>query len=126
MEFNTNKTMPLSITKVVKLSENDIDDIIVGAIEGGIGYWGYVSPSSKVGKPADEPTSQWCTTTLLAGGTVFIQDNEEPEVYELTLEGLMKGIKWYMEKHDDDMDNWDASSYDCIVQYGMFDKVVFG
>jgi hypothetical protein len=126
MEFTSNVVCRIDIPRVY--AEKDIDDIMVGAIEGGINYWGYVTPATKKGKPSDEATSQWCTKLLLEGGTVYIGDVEDKdELFQLTLEGLIKGIEInHRERARSNPDQYDAEDYDCIIQYALFGRLVYG
>lgn len=120
-----------TILTPIDYSENDIDNIMVGAIEGGINYWGYVKKMPE-GKPPYAPKSQWCTRTLLDGGSITIGDTEmggpedEEETWTLDLVKLEKGIGKYNSLHSTNKDDYDAGSYDCIIQYALFDKLVFG
>jgi hypothetical protein len=117
-----------SVALVKAITEADVENIMVGAIEGGINEWGYILPISKKGKPADEPTSTWCARLILDGGEVFIGDIEDDEEkWVLTKNGLMKGIQDNITKRSStDMEQYDADDYDCIIQYALFDKLVFG
>ena len=53
---------------------------------------------------------------------------EEDEKYELTLEKLLNGIKLNTENRPDDcdIDDGDANTMDCIIQYGLFGDIIFG
>lgn len=115
-------------TVQANITAQDVDYILCGAIEGGINYWGYVVRDEN--KPAGVPVSEWATTQLLAGKSITIADVEMEafEPTELTLEKLLNGIQMNMARrpHDCDLDNADADTYDAIVQYALFDSLVFG
>ena len=65
---------------------------------------------------------------LEGGGSIWFEDAEEDEKYELTLEKLLNGIKLNVENRPDDcdIDDGDAETMDCIIQYGLFSDVIFG
>lgn len=57
----------------------------------------------------------------------FIDAEDADEMYELTLEKLLKGIRLNAEQrpHDCDLENGDAITMDCIIQFALFDDVIF-
>jgi hypothetical protein len=80
-------------------------------------------------KPYSEPNSTWAVKLLLDGSSVLFYDRENPaDAYELTLTGLIKGIQKNLEERpfSCDKENWDAEDCDCIVQYALFNEIVFG
>lgn len=115
------------------LTEEDIETIIVNGLEGGIGYWAGLDNTGEAWEaiPKDEPYSTWATKILLEGGTVKLYDVEDAEDdtdWTLTLDKIIKGFELnYKERpHDNDIENGDATTYDCIIQYAIFGEVVFG
>ena len=118
-------TVAVSITR--NITASDVESIMVGAIEGGINYWGYVLPESKKDKPADEPTSTWVTQLLLSGVNVYFGDVEDDdERFTLDKDKLFKGIQMHFDKGLADIDSYDADDYDCIIQRALFGQVVYG
>lgn len=109
-------------------TEEDISDIVVGAIEGGINYWGYITPETKEGKPKEVATSEWCARLLLDGKPVHIRDVEDDEeLFQLTFDKLVSGMRQNAVRNNDaDLDCYDAEDYDCIFQYGLFNDIVYG
>jgi len=65
---------------------------------------------------------------LESGKSIFFIDCEDDTRSELTLEKLLKGIRLNTEQrpHDCDLENGDAITMDCIIQFALFDDVVFG
>ena len=115
----------------VLLSGEDIENIIVTALEGGINYWAWLNnetPEWKL-KPDKMPVSQYATMLLLEGKHIIIGELEESETKtkRLTLRKLLKGFSLNMthRPHDADKDNMDAHSADCIIQYALFGDVVY-
>jgi hypothetical protein len=116
------------------VTEEQITDIIVDGFECGIGYWAFLNNDTdefkKYYAETDLATSEIAAKILLDGGAVSITDNEggvEPK-HPLTLERLLVGIQKNAEERpeDCDLDNYDAITCDCIIQYAIFDEVVFG
>ena len=48
--------------------------------------------------------------------------------YDLTLERLLVGIQKNAEERpwDCDLENYDATTCDCIIQYALYDEIIFG
>ena len=117
----------------IEITENNIENIIVTSFEGGSNYWMGLdnSPVEWRNKPQDEPIATWATKLILEGKELKLYDIEETEDDEewvLTLDKLLKGIGLNA-KHrsfDADLENMDATTADCIVQYALFGEVVYG
>lgn len=126
----------------VAVSEQDIDDIMATAMEGGINYW--CDRAKVVGDYLGEYSSE----QIARGGKLRLHmeepfDDEETEWYELDKEKFLKGLNMYIKDPDKpyeilyfdcDMDGYlsidtcqvDATVADMIVQYALFGEVVFG
>lgn len=132
-----------TITVELKLTEEDLGDIICAAFEGGIGYWGCLDMSKPEwqGKPKNMPISQYITILLVSNEevTIFDTELEEDELTEegiliLNLDKLLAGIKKYLEEdgldcaYEGNIDtcNIDADAADNIIQYALFGEIVFG
>ena len=137
----SNSGFEVVVTKRVLLTEEDIEDIVVTALEGGIGYWACLDNTGDAyeNAPDDEPTAITCTKELLAGNTVVFLDEEDWEdgkdtVYELNIEKLLKGVQLWLENSTFDFidrdgklnfDMFDAIQADSIIQYALFGEIVF-
>lgn len=119
-----------SIDELVVTEEN-IDDIMCAALEGGITYWCYKA------KVVGEYLGEYGHEQIARGGVLKLYDNEEDEVYDLTLEKLLNGIKKaYTEGYYSNYDWCDGETLDCcqvdaevadaIVQCALFDDVIYG
>ena len=113
--------------------QEDIDDIMCGALEGGIYYW--CRKAEVVGAYLGEYASE----QIARGGQLKLYDREEDKVYILDLEKLLNGIKLYAQnpvgyncldmidgKLEIDCCNADAIVCDAIIQYALFGEVVYG
>ena len=118
----------VSISLDVDLSQQDIDDIMVTALEGGINYW------CRRAKVVGEYLGEAASDQISRGGSLILYDAESSDKWELTLEKFLNGVKLYFEQgcHVQVEDNAieigdiDAGDADCIVQFALFGEVVFG
>lgn len=113
------------------LTERDIENIMVNAIEGGISYWAGINNVGEnwENKPSSEPISTWATKLLLEGKEVeFYDREEEDDKWILTLEKLIKGYELNATERgfDSNIEDGDASTCDCIIQYAIFNTIIFG
>ncbi len=112
----------------VNLTQQDIDDIMVTALEGGINYW------CRKAKVVGEYLGEYASEQISRGGSLTLYDAESSDKWELTLEKFLNGVKLYFEQgchvqvEDNSIDagDIDANDADCIVQFALFEKVVFG
>lgn len=122
-------------TAVIKkdITESDIENIIVTSFEGGSNSWMGLDNSSEEmkAKPKGEPWSTWCARLLLDGKSIKLYDVtgeiEDDSEWVLTLEKLIKGFQMNCEQRpfDCDLEQGDAITSDCIVQYALFNELVF-
>lgn len=106
------------------ITNEDIEDILIGAFEGGINYW-CCSVSPKEGWN-DSNKDKDIYDILFENGTLILEDIETDDTWELDLEKVKKGISMYIRDYKADIDEFDGESYDCIIQYALFDEIVFG
>ena len=114
----------------VKLTQQDIDDIMVAALEGGIDYWCF-----KVEVVGDY-LGEYASEQISRGGMLKLYDIENGDKNWLDLEKFLKGFKLWLENDGDeygavengevDCCNIDAGCADEIVQYALFGELVFG
>ena len=124
----------LKVEMEVTITQEDVDDIMATALEGGITYW--CCEAEVVG----EYLGKYASDQISRGGILKLYDNEEDEVYELTLEKFKKGVMMYLsdpqapyniidiDKGDYILDCGmvDGDVADMIVQYALFGEVMFG
>ena len=112
----------------VNLTQQDVDDIMVAALEGGINYW------CREAEVVGEYLGEYASDQISRGGSLILHDSESSDKWELTLEKFLNGVKLYFEDgchvqvEDNRIDagDIDAGDADCIVQFALFGKVVFG
>lgn len=121
----------IAVNKEIRVTGEDIDDIMCAALEGGICYW--CCRAEVVGDYLGEYASE----QISRGGILKLHDSEEDEVYELTREKLLNGIKrTYEEGYYADYEWCNGTKLDCcqidaevadaIVQIALFDEVIYG
>jgi|GEM_PF-1185772 len=119
----------LSITIDVTVMDEDIDDIMCTALEGGITHW--CAEAEVVGDYLGEYASE----QISRGGVLKLHDAEGEDVYELDKAKFLKGLKEYIRYNSYavmdtegriDAGNIDAEAADEIIQYAVFGDVIFG
>ena len=119
-----------------EFTPSDINDLIVGALEGGINYWCRKAVIKKDTEgnyfnvlPEDQDKVKYASDVIGYNGTLILYDIESSDKWELTLENVLKGIKMQCEQRHvapaDLMDDYDADDCDCIVQFALFNELVF-
>lgn len=121
----------LYINLKIEVTDEDIDDIMTTALEGGITYW--CNKAEVEGKYLGEYASE----QIARGGTLKLYPADEDKTYTLTLEKLLKGIEqaieeeyflsyeWWGVSGIDTM-NVDADVADVIIQLALFGTIVYG
>jgi hypothetical protein len=131
------KAIEVTITQTHKFTSEDINDLIVGALEGGINYWCYKAVIKKDTEdnffnvlPEDQDKVVYASDAIGYNGVLILYDAESDDHWELTLENVLKGIKIHCANMGISpsalMDNYDAGDSDAIVQYALFNELVFG
>lgn len=122
----------------VAVTVEDIEDMMVTALEGGIGYWACLDNSGAEfsNAPDDETISETAARLLLEGKSITLIDEEEGERHELTLKKLLAGFKkWFRDGYDCydvvtsdglDMCNFDAECADGVIQTAIFGEIIYG
>ena len=120
---NTNQTYLITTSVSIETLEN----IVVTALEGGIGYWAVLDNTTKIWDKydyCDLPCSQAAFELLYNGKSLKFYDTvDETEVWHLTWTKLIKGVELFGGVKEEDID---ATVADQIIQYALFGKIVFG
>lgn len=122
------KKHSIEFTAKIELSDEDINDLMVCALEGGINYWCRSATAKLV---PDGVEYDYLSDLISKGGVIELHNDETDEKHDLNLSKFLNGVKWICEKRgfnsgEQLMDNHDAEVADCIVQYGLFGEIVFG
>jgi len=125
------------ITIDLHIKDQDIKDIVITALEGGIGYWGCLINEGEdfdlfYKDQKGISTSEFVADLLLSGKSIYFYDSEtnsnEGEPWELRLNMILNGIEMYIQetKNINFIDNLDSLVADTIFQYAMFNEIVYG
>ena len=129
----------LNISFRVIVTPEDIDDIMVSALEGGITYW-----ANKAKVLEEKRVAEWGHEQIARDGELHIHvlepfDQDDTEWYVLTKEKFLKGLEKYLKEpkysdclefvnHELRIDTCyvDADVADTIIQYALFGEIVYG
>lgn len=119
----------IKITTSTKLNDQDLDDLMCAALEGGINYWcGGVTYKTNEDKVKFE--QGFISDSLSKGATLVLADVEGEDTWELDRDKFLKGIEQHCVNSNiapkDLRDLHDAEDADAIIQYAIFDEIVFG
>lgn len=130
IEKDAGENFLLNAEQKILVKPSDIDDIMCGALEGGITYW-----CGKAEVLEDEYYGDYASEQISRGGSLRLYDAENGEEYILTLEGFLHGFKlalaagfgsdWIKDKEVDTF-NIDGPASDVIVQFAIFGEVLYG
>lgn len=121
----------LKVEITVELTQQDVDDIMCGALEGGITYW-----CNDAEVVEDKYFGEFASEQISRGGSLRLHDSEEDKTYVLDLEKFINGFKIWLSKGYDlygavktgkiDCCNIDAGCADGIVQCALFGDIIYG
>ena len=131
--MNNAKTYEISISKTLNYNSDDLTDVISSAVYD-IGYWCTIDNSTDVWEeisnslPEDRTFEDVMFAMLDRGNAIQLLDKESDDVWELTMDKLLNGIKMAIETQywDGDFDSIDGEVGDVIFQYALFNEIVFG
>lgn len=128
------KVFEVVVGRTVKLTVEDIDDIMVSCLEGGVtSCW-----CSEAEVVEDRRCADWGHEQIARGGALVLHDVEDiDEKWELDLEKFLNGFKLWVEQGLDeygavqkdgtvDCCQIDAACADEMVQLALFGEVTFG
>lgn len=117
-------------SKEVYVNYNLIEDIIVGSFEGISPDWLAFDKNDNplfADKPKDMAISEYSAVLLNDNKAIYLHDTEDAtEKWEFTIEMLLKGLEKFCNNNGFNPDEWDAESYDTIIQYALFGELVYG
>ncbi len=124
---------------VVKLTREDVEDLVCAALEGGVGYWLCLDNTSDVfeNAPEDEPTAITAASILLGGRKLeFFDQEDDDRPLEMSLDDLAQGIRMWIEQGFDqygavhkgklDLSKIDGPAADEIFQLALLGEVIYG
>ena len=115
----------------IKLTEEDIDDIMCSFLEGGVTALWFDEVD-----PCGDLLGEYASEQISRGGELWFHDREEDAWYKLTRKKFFEGFKRWVESGGDIYDavtggkvdtcNIDAICADAIIQYALFGDVIYG
>ena len=134
--------MEITIKKTFNITDEQLDEIMCTALEGGITYW------CDEAKVVGDYLGEYAHEQIARGGQLILSDSEEGKTYELNKEKLLKGLELYLTNGGDaeiasreivdtaevaaatyeytiDTCEVDAVVADEIVQYALFGDVIY-
>lgn len=122
--------MTNQITVVYSYTDDDLENILVTALEGVTGYWACLDNTRPefANQPDDMPTAVWCWKILCDCGSLHFLEEEGDEEWDMDMADFYKGISRAIKngEWDSDVDNVDALVADAIMQYAMLGSIVYG
>ena len=114
-----------AVKKVVRVSIEDIEDVLVGAFEGGSNYW----LEKVIVKDNDYKGCKYSSDVIGRGGELILRTTEG-EKNLLTQAKMIDGFQKYLDNngmdYPFDYGQPDAYTYDTILQYELFGELVYG
>ena len=131
MENNMHKVTKHGVSVVINfvVSDEDIDDIMSAALDGGITYW------CRQAEVVGEYLGEYASEQIARDGSLLLYDMEDDTVSELTLDKFLNGLRLWIENERAfqltdagrlDVGQIDALAADAIIQYALFNDVVYG
>ena len=120
--------------KKIAVGGEDVDGIMVSALEGGINYW------CGEARVAGEYLGTYASEQISRGGLLYLEDFEDDETYVLNREKFMDGLRKFIRENATDYDcllrqvdgsytldtcQIDAVAADMIIQYAVFGELVY-
>lgn len=119
------------VKRTVVVTQEDVDDIMACALEGGISYW-----CSEAEVVEDDYYGEYASEQISRGGSLRLYDPEEDKTYILNLAKFVSGFKVWLSKGYDAYDvvksgkidtfKIDAEVADAIVQCAVLGDIVYG
>ena len=116
-----------------EVTDQDIDEIVGTAFDCGITYWAIsAKPYAYVdGKRVQTCLGEYASDQISRGGQVDITD-EEGDIFTLTKERFLNGVKLYVMQNskiisEGKLNMWDVDACvaDSIIQYALFDDIIY-
>lgn len=127
---NESRGFEVELELKICITTQDIDDIMCAALEGGITSW------CRLAKPVGRRLGEYAHEQIARGGSLMLYDAESSDKWELTLDKFLRGLVQAIEdgvpvaidagSGSIDPSEVDADGADMIIQYALFEEVVFG
>ena len=120
-----------------EITAQEIDDLMATALEGGINHW--CCYAEVIDKPEGECKKVIFRSDVISrNGTLKLYDTDSDDTWILTREKFLKGVDRALDHFfcdwtkcpiysnvQDMVENHDGDVADVIIQYALFDEIVF-
>ncbi len=107
------------------INDEFIDDVMCSALEGGVNYW-----CMGIKVVNDDYKGRDCASDVISqGGSIIFFDENDENCGTLTKEKFIKGAERYLSeciRDVEDAGDIDGGGADEIVQYALFNELVYG
>ena len=121
----------LKIEITLSISDEDIDDIMCAALEGGITYW------CREARVVGDYLGEYASEQISRGGELILFDSESDDEYTLTKQKLLNGIRLAIsDRYYEDYKWWNSNGIDTcnvdadvagvIIQLALFEDIIYG
>ena len=112
--------------KTTDLSKEEIVDLLSTALYGSP-WWEVDNSTEEYNQAKGDTIEEKLADMLLKDQSVYLIDMEEDTPYELTLDKLCKGIGLFIKNGGNtDIDDYDLVDADSVLQYAIFEEVIWG
>ena len=132
-EETIDKMEPPQLTTTTPVKMSSVWNLLVGAFEGGSGYWIHDWGILKLpdGYTRDDIEFAHAEVPLLPGGALWIQTEDEDERPWLDIKACVKGLELMASKHPEHWKDFitegdDAITADVFLQLATMGEVVYG
>jgi hypothetical protein len=112
-----------------EVSTEQINDLMVAALEGGINYWCSKAEIAYIPKKSKE-NIVYASDVIGFDGTLILYDAESQDKWKLTQKNFLQGLVMEIERSgltfDELYENHDATTADTIIQFALFGEIIFG
>lgn len=120
-----------TFTVAIPVDGQTLADIIITAVEGGIGYWcpDYELGEIVTGREPGEVWNAYAARNLVEGGTMVFREqySDHSEEHTLTVAKLLTGLGRALADHRHfQLDNMDATDADVVIQYALLEEIRYG
>ena len=114
--------------KAIEISNEDIVNVIVTALEGGSNYWYNLPDLSMVDRVKGKSQSENIALSALNGKAIPVNDLEDEDEHlgDLSAENIERGIKLFIEDGREFDAGIDADEADVLFQFMVMGEIVFG
>lgn len=123
--------MKVEVKFDVNVTQQDVDDIMCSALEGGINYW------CREAEVVGDYLGEYASEQISRGGSLILYDAESGDKWELTQDNFKDGLHQFLIDFPNNIEgdelngyyidpsNIDGCDADNIVQYALFGSLIF-